>query len=79
MCLPRLQRMLIQLRKYNFELVYKPGIKLILADTLSRAFCKNIFFDENIDIELKAQICLALMNINATPSKKQEIRTVLKM
>lgn len=78
LCPPRLQRMLIQLRKYNFELVYKPGKKLILADTLSRAFCKNNFFDENIDIELEAQICLALMSINATPSKKQEIRVLTK-
>ena len=34
---PRLQRMLLQLQKYTFTLVYKPGKDMILADTLSRA------------------------------------------
>jgi len=33
----RLQRMLLLLQKYSFDLVYVPGSKLILADTLSRA------------------------------------------
>jgi len=32
---PRLQRMLLQLQKYSFTLVYKPGKELVLADTLS--------------------------------------------
>jgi len=29
--------MLLRLQKYSFDLVYVPGSKLILADTLSRA------------------------------------------
>ena len=33
----RLQRMLLQLQKYNITLVYKKGKELFLADTLSRA------------------------------------------
>jgi len=33
----RLQRMLLQLQKYNFQLVYIPGTQLVIADTLSRA------------------------------------------
>ena len=33
----RLQRMLLRLQKYSFDLVDVPGSKLILADTLSRA------------------------------------------
>ena len=33
----RLQRMLLQLQKYTFQLVYIPGTQLVVADTLSRA------------------------------------------
>ena len=34
----RLQRMLLRLQRYTFELVYRPGTELVLADTLSRAY-----------------------------------------
>lgn len=71
-CPPRLQRMLIQLRKYDFELIYKPGKKLILADTLSRAY-ENKIFDENIDFELEAQVCLIELNLNTTKEKRDQI------
>ena len=33
---PRLQRMLLQLQKYDMKIVYKPGSEMLLADTLSR-------------------------------------------
>lgn len=35
---PRLQRMLLRLQRFTFKLVYKPGKKLFIADTLSRAY-----------------------------------------
>jgi hypothetical protein len=34
----RLQRMLLQLQRYNYELVYLPSNQMVLADTLSRAY-----------------------------------------
>ena len=34
----RLQRMLLRLQRYNYDLVYKPGSKVVLADALSRAY-----------------------------------------
>lgn len=34
----RLQRMLLRLQRYNFDLIYSPGSQLVLPDTLSRAF-----------------------------------------
>ena len=37
----RLQRMLLQLQKYNLKIVYKPGKELFIADTLSRALLPN--------------------------------------
>ncbi|KAI8438614.1 hypothetical protein MSG28_011052 [Choristoneura fumiferana] len=35
---PRLQRMLLRLQPYTFNLVYKPGKQLHIADALSRAY-----------------------------------------
>ena len=37
----RLQRMLLQLQKYNLKIVCKTGKELFIADTLSRAFVPN--------------------------------------
>jgi hypothetical protein len=34
----RLQRMLLRLQRYDFHLIFRPGSKVIIADTLSRAF-----------------------------------------
>ena len=34
----RLQRMLLRLQRYKYELVYRPGTELLIADTLSRAY-----------------------------------------
>ncbi|GBL95990.1 Retrovirus-related Pol polyprotein from transposon 297 [Araneus ventricosus] len=46
---PRLQRMLLRLNKYNVNLIYVPGKKLITADTLSRAqLTDKIFNDDNV-------------------------------
>ena len=33
---PRLQRMFLKLTEYDFDLIYKPGKEMVLADTLSR-------------------------------------------
>jgi hypothetical protein len=33
----RLHRMLLRLQRYNFTLVYRPGSRMLIADTLSRA------------------------------------------
>ena len=33
---PRLQRMLLQLQKYDMKIEYKPGSEMLLADALSR-------------------------------------------
>ena len=49
---PRLQRMLLQLQKYDYMLIYKPGKEMTLADRLSR-FPSN---KENKLIELHQNI-----------------------
>ena len=49
---PRLQRMLLQLQKHNYTLIYKPGKEMTLADRLSR-FPSN---KENTPTELHHSI-----------------------
>ena len=47
--------MLLRLQKYDFQLTYKSGSKIVLADALSRVSLKDL--DPEIsDEELEAQI-----------------------
>ena len=39
---PRLQRMRLCCQPYDYNLMYKPGKVLVLADTLSRAYLANV-------------------------------------
>ena len=43
----RLQRLLLRLQRYTFNLAYRPGSELVLADTLSRAFAPADPTDES--------------------------------
>jgi hypothetical protein len=45
-CSPRIQRMRLQLQRFDFKLVYKPGKDLFIADTLSRAPSPHLFQDD---------------------------------
>ncbi|KYB24676.1 Retrovirus-related Pol polyprotein from transposon opus-like Protein [Tribolium castaneum] len=47
-CPARLQRMLLSLQKFDINLIYKPGKKLIIADHLSRSNLNSE--DEIVDI-----------------------------
>ena len=51
----KLQGMLLRLQKYDFQLSYKSGNKMVLADALSRASLKDAG-PEISDEELAAQI-----------------------
>ena len=49
---PCLQRMLLRLQKYNYNIIYKPGKDMVLKDRLSRFPSRN----ENLPIELHHNI-----------------------
>lgn len=64
----RLQRMLLQLQKYDVKFIYKKGTELYVADTLSRAHT-----DENFDSEADEQIdILSLTSIS--PARMAELQ-----
>ena len=49
---PRLQRMLLQLQKYDMEIKYKPGSEMLLADALSKCparYSQEIKLDLHLD------------------------------
>jgi hypothetical protein len=45
-CSPRFKRMHLQLQRFDFKLIYKPGKELFIADTLSRAPSPSLFNDD---------------------------------
>lgn len=54
----RLQCMLIQCQKYDFQLKYKRGKELIIADALLRAYANENSENDEWDKELQAQVNL---------------------
>ena len=69
----RLQRMLLRLQKYDFQLSYKSSSKMVLANALSRASLKDA--DPEIsDEELAAQIHMVYSNNELTGTNLKEIR-----
>ena len=68
----RLQRMLLQLQRYNYSINYRPGKEMVLADRLSRLHtCRN---DKSEEIELSHKVCF----IQFSTSRLQELRDVSK-
>ena len=47
---PRLQRMLLQLQKYDMKIEYKPGSEMLLADALSRCPAR---YNQEIKLDLR--------------------------
>ena len=70
----RLQRMRLQLQKYDIELVYKKGAELYIADTLSRAPLRDTTqsFDE------QDQFVVMTMELRISEPKQAELATATK-
>ncbi len=72
----RLQRMMMQLQKYNLKVVYKRGTEMYIADTLSRAYLSA---PNQVDEE-EQEFIRAVENVNMTkhlsisPERLQEFQ-----
>ena len=72
---PRLQRMLLQLQKYDLHFEYKCGKELYLADTLSRAYLDH---DPSVDYSFKYEV-MSISEVTALHSTKlQEMQEATK-
>ena len=76
---PRLQRMLLQLQKYTFTLVYKPGKQMVLADTLSRAYINDADnTSKSLEEELICAVNFVLSKLPISDPKLEELRVATK-
>ena len=69
---PRLQRMLLQLSRYDLDVKHLPGKSIPLADTLSRKFVSDTYpgLSEGMD----AQVHLVLSSMPVSDQKMSDIR-----
>lgn len=67
----RLQRMALKLIKYDFKVIYMPGKKMFLADTLSRSYLKDPVKD---DPELEMVVHTFSKHLAITPQRKQDFQ-----
>lgn len=73
---PRLQRMCLQLQKYDFTLLHKPGKEIPVADTLSR---KSVaYHDASLNEGMEAQVHTVISNLPVSDEKLAEIREATK-
>ena len=67
--------MLLQLQRYTFTLVYKPGKDMVLADTLSRAYINDKPESSDLEEDLICAVNLIVSNLPVSDPKLTEIRT----
>lgn len=73
----RLQRMMLRIQCYDFNVVYKPGKYLFLADALSRAPLPDMM-SEKVSLEVDEQSCFLIENVGFSDAKMQLIKKAMK-
>ena len=72
---PRLQRMLLQLQKYDIKIVHVPGKNIPVADTLSRQIQDKKTEVSNEDFkDIEAQVHCITANLPINDNKMEEVR-----
>jgi hypothetical protein len=69
-CSPRIQRMRLQLQRFDFQVVYKPGKELFIADTLSRAPSPHLY-DDDATADCEEQVHHVLTSIVPAESTRR--------
>ena len=72
---PRLQRMRLKCLYYDFQLVYKPGRELVIADTLSRAQLAEQYITDNHEVEQVSELTELII---PTELQRQNIKALTK-
>ena len=70
---PRLQRMLLQLHRYDLEAHHVPGKNIPVADILSRKFMRTETVDQSVG-DLDVQIHSIINTLPVSGSKMEQIR-----
>ncbi len=67
---PRIQRLMMKLQRYDFNLVYTPGKYLVLADTLSRAPKRNCESTTEGDVEIHVNMVRTAFPVSDAKAKQ---------
>ena len=71
---PRLQRMLLQLQKYDIKIIHVPGKKIPVADTLSRQIPTKGNEESDDFKDIQAQVHCITSNLPINDNKMEEVR-----
>ena len=71
---PRLQRMLLQLQRYDLKIIHVPGRNIPVADTLSRQVPAQGKEDSEEFKEIEAQVHCVTANLPINDNKMEEVR-----
>ena len=74
---PRIQRFLLRLHRYDFQIEYAPGKTVVVADTLSRAFLPNNS-PEITEDEMKCHIHVVMQHLPMSPKKMMQYQQETK-
>lgn len=67
---PRIQRLMMKMQRYDFELVYTPGKHLYLADALSRATTGSCASTTDEDVECHVKLISSALPVSDTKSRQ---------
>ncbi|CAH2099183.1 unnamed protein product [Euphydryas editha] len=70
-CPARLQKMRMALQPYSFELNYKPGKELVVADHLSRSHLVDT--EENSDLKVETHVAMIMESYRISDEKLEEL------
>ena len=71
---PRLQRMLLQLQKYDLKITHVPGKHIPVADTLSRQSLPSRIYEFDMTEDLEAQVHCIITSLPIHDNKISEIK-----
>lgn len=69
----RLQRMMLRVQRYDFQVKYTPGKYMFVADTLSRAPLPDLL-NNKVSEELEEQTCFLIQNLRFSGGRLETVR-----
>lgn len=76
---PRIQRLLMKLQRYDFNLSYTSGKHIVLADALSRATTqRDVYGDSSTETDVTLHVNLITISLNVSDMKSQQIAAETK-
>ena len=77
-CPARLQRFRLRLQKYDFTMIYTPGHKMFVADTLSRSLPKGQVASSETDQDIEGVVAAVMASLPISDDRLDEIRDVMQ-